>query len=131
MIVLDASAAIEFLLATPIGDKVRARIAAADVGLHAPYLLDLEVAQVLRRWEQAKKLPTARARAALDDLAALDVSRYPHDVLMPRIWELRANASAYDAAYLALAEALGAELLTVDAALATVPATRARVVVVR
>ena len=71
-----------------------------------------------------------RAAEALEDLADLDLSRYPHDVFLPRIWALRRNATAYDSAYLALAEMLPAPLLTADARLAKVPGVRARVEVV-
>lgn len=129
MIVLDASAAIELLLATDAGMEVRALVEPIEVSLHAPHLIDVEVAQVLRRWALAGRLAPERARSALHDLADLDVTRYGHDALLPRIWELRANASAYDASYLALAEALGADLVTLDRALSAVPGVRARVVV--
>ena len=123
MIILDASAVLELLLATDKGD----RVAPPEETLHAPHLIDLEVAQVLRRWVARGQLDEGRAVQALDDLRDLDLNRYPHDVLLGRIWELRHNASAYDAAYLALAEALGAPLLTSDARLGEVPDTRARI----
>ncbi len=127
MIVLDASAALELLLVTDRGARVAERIAAPDETLHAPHLIDLEVAQVLRRYVARRQLDEGRARQALDDLRDLDLNRYPHDVLLGRIWQLRDNVSAYDAAYLALAEALGASLLTSDTRLAEVPSMRARV----
>ena len=127
MIVLDASALLELLLVTDNGRRVAERIAAPEETLHAPHLIDLEVAQVLRRWVARGQLDEARAVQALDDLRDLDLNRYPHDVLLGRIWELRHNASAYDAAYLALAEALGAPLLTSDARLREVPDTGARI----
>jgi predicted nucleic acid-binding protein len=93
-------------------------------------VLDLEVAQVLRHTASSGALSARRGRAALEDLADLDLHRYPHDILLPRIWALRANATAYDAAYLALAEVLGAPLLTCDALLARASGHRARVEVV-
>ncbi len=127
MIVLDASAVLELLLVTDKGRRVAERIAAPDETLHAPHLLDLEVAQVLRRYVARRQLDEIRASQALDDLRDLDLNRYPHDVLLGRIWELRHNASAYDAAYLALAEALGAPLLSSDVRLREVPTARARI----
>jgi len=127
VIVLDASAALEFLLVTDKGGRVAERIAPPDETLHAPHLIDLEVAQVLRRYVARRQLDASRAGQALDDLRDLDLNRYPHDVLLGRIWELRHNVSAYDAAYLALAELLGAPLLTSDARLREIPDSRARI----
>jgi len=127
VIVLDASAVLELLLVTEKGRRVAERIAPPLETLHAPHLIDLEVAQVLRRYVARGRLAEQRSREAIDDLLDLDLIRYPHDVLLGRIWELRHNASAYDAAYLALAEALGAPLLTSDARLADVPDARAPV----
>lgn len=130
MIVLDASAALDLLLVTDKGHRVAERIAAPDETLHAPHLIDLEVVQVLRRYVARRAIGEARAGQALEDFQDLDLNRYPHDVLLDRIWELRHNVSAYDAAYLALAEVLGAPLLTSDARLSDVPDTRARIEVV-
>lgn len=127
MIVLDASAVLELLLATPAGRAVARRISPASETLHAPHLVDLEVAQVLRRYVRAGQLPVERASQALRVFSDLDLNRYSHEVLLARIWELRANATAYDAAYLALAEVLEAPLLTADRSLATIPGVRARV----
>ena len=127
MIVLDASALLELLLVTDRGGEVAERIAAPEQTLHAPHLIDLEVAQVLRRYVARRQLDETRASEALEDLKDLDLNRYPHDVLLGRIWELRHNASAYDAAYLALAEVLGAPLLTSDARLRELPDTRVRI----
>ena len=127
MIVLDASAVIELLLQTATGRRVARRIASRSQGLHAPHLVDVEVLQVLRRWEARGALSSGRAAEAVVDLAQLDLRRHPHDILSSRIWELRANVTAYDAAYLALAEALRAPLLTTDGRLARTPGHRATV----
>jgi predicted nucleic acid-binding protein len=127
LIVLDASALLELLLVTDKGGEVAERIAAPEETLHAPHLIDLEVAQVLRRYVARRQLDEVRASQALEDFQDLDLNRYPHDVLLGRIWELRHNASAYDAAYLALAETLGAPLLTSDARLREVPDARAHI----
>jgi predicted nucleic acid-binding protein len=127
VIVVDASAVVELLLVTTRGIAVRARIARPEESLHAPHLLDVEVAQVLRRYHLAGDLGTGRARQALADLADLPVIRYPHDVLLPRVWELRRNVTAYDAVYVALAEVLEAPLLTCDRRLRAAPGHRARV----
>jgi predicted nucleic acid-binding protein len=130
VIVLDASAALELLLNTPAATRIARRVFSPRESLHAPHLIDLEVAQALRRWERKNEIAPARADEALEDLADLPLTRYPHQVLLPRIWALRANATAYDAAYLALAEALGAALVTCDAALASMPGHEARVEVI-
>jgi predicted nucleic acid-binding protein len=128
VIVLDASATIELLLNTKAGSAVAARL--VDESLHAPHLLDVEVAQVLRRWVRAGDITGADGADALEVLAVLDIERYDHVALLPRIWALRDKLTAYDAAYVALAEGLGARLLTTDARLAKAP-SRARVEVVR
>ena len=130
MIVVDASALLEVLLNTPASARITERLFAEGETLHAPHLLDLEVAQVLRRYARARELDAARGRQALEDLADLPLVRYPHDLFLSRIWELRNNVTAYDAAYLALAEALDAPLLTRDTALGRSSAHRARIEVV-
>jgi len=127
VIVVDASAILEVLLRTPDGARVAERLFTPGETLHAPHLLDLEVAQVLRRYALAGELDSSRGLEALEDLADLPLIRYPHDLLLPRIWELRRNLTAYDAAYVALAEALAAPLLTRDAALVSVRVHHARV----
>lgn len=127
MIVVDASAILEVLLGTPDGVPVAERLFTPGETLHAPHLLDLEVAQVLRRYALAGELDSARGLEALEDLADLPLTRYPHDLLLPRIWELLRNLTAYDAAYVALAEALAAILVTRDAALAAARVHYARV----
>ena len=119
MIVLDASAAVDWLLQTSHGQRIESRISKHSETLHAPHLLDLEVTQVLRRLAQQGVLPATRADEALHDLIDLRVTRYPHLVLLPRIWQLRHNFSAYDAAYIVLAEKLHAPLITRDGRLAS------------
>jgi len=121
MIVLDASAAIDWLLQTSAGQRIEKRIYSRNESLHAPQLLDLEVTQVLRRLERQGAIPRHRADEAVRDLLDLRVTRYPHLVLLPRIWQLRHNFSAYDAAYIVLAEKLGAALVTRDGGLASAP----------
>ena len=127
MIVVDASAMIEVLLRTPAAAAVDARLFEPGETLHAPHLLDVEVAQVVRRYVANGDVDADRGREALDDLAALRLRRYPHDLLLPRIWALRHNLTAYDAAYVALAEALEAPLLTRDRRLAAAAGVSARI----
>ncbi|HUO16580.1 MAG TPA: type II toxin-antitoxin system VapC family toxin [Verrucomicrobiae bacterium] len=117
MIVLDASAAIDWLLQTPAGKRIEMRIYSRKETLHAPHILDLEVTQVLRRLVQQGVLTGHRADAAVRDLVDLRVTRYPHLFLLPRIWQLRHKLSVYDAAYVVLAEKLGAALVTRDSRL--------------
>ena len=119
MIVVDASALLEVLLNTPAGTLIARRLFAEDETLHAPHLLDVEVAQVLRRYALAGDLDPDRGLQALEDLADFPLTRYPHDLFLPRIWELRHNVTAYDAVYIALAETLAAPLVTRDARLAS------------
>ena len=130
MIVLDASAAIEWLLQTPLGARVESHIFAGPVRLYAPHLLDIEVAQVLRRYVSAGIITAARGGQVLEDLADLAITRYSHHVLLTRIWQLRENLTAYDAAYVSLAEALDAPLVTCDGRLAAAPGHDARVDVI-
>jgi len=130
MIVVDASALFETLLRRPNAEAVERRLFDPSETLHAPYLLDLEVAQVLRRYAANGEIDGERGRMALADLADFPLRRYPHEFLLPRIWDLRQNLTAYDAVYVALAEALEALLLTCDRRLATAPGHRARVEVV-
>lgn len=130
MIVIDASAMIEALLHMPAAPAVSKRLFDPGQTLHAPHLLDVEVAQVIRRYAATTQIDDQRCRLALTDLADFPIRRYPHDLLLPRIWELRHNLTAYDAAYVALAEALDAPLLTRDKRLAAAAGHRARVEVV-
>jgi predicted nucleic acid-binding protein len=93
-------------------------IFAANETLHAPHLIDLEIAQVLRRYVRSAILSAERGAEALSDLVDFPLTRYPHFVLLTRIWQMRHGLTAYDAAYFALAEALEAPLVTRDRALA-------------
>jgi predicted nucleic acid-binding protein len=127
MIVLDASVALELVLQTSRSRAITARVGGATETLHAPHLIDLEVVQVLRRFTRTHTLTDGRAASALEDFRDLPIVRYPHVLLLDRVWDLRRNATAYDGAYLALAEALDAPLLTVDQRLRAVPGSRARV----
>lgn len=116
--VLDASVAVELVLGTALGRAIAERIADPSLSLDVPHLLDVEVAQVVRRYVLRGRVTADGGRRALEDLRMLDLARHPHDALLPRIWALRDNVSAYDAAYVALAEALEAPLLTCDRGLA-------------
>lgn len=118
MIVADASAVLEVLLNTPTGATIASHLFAQDQTIHVPHLIDVEVAQALRRYARTKEISDSRARTAIQDYRDMPINRYPQDILLERIWELRHNFTAYDAAYIALAEALDAPLLTCDRALA-------------
>jgi predicted nucleic acid-binding protein len=127
VIVLDASAAVDWLLQTSAGQRIESRIYSHNESLHAPHLLDLEVAQVLRRLTRDGTVSANRAVEAIQDLLDLRITRYPHFVLLPRVWQLRHNLSAYDAAYVGLAEKLGATLITADRRLASASGNSARI----
>lgn len=116
MIVVDASAAVAALL-----NAGPARAALSDEALHAPHLIDSEVAQALRRLVLHGSLATDGGWAAPDSWRRLGVVRHPVGGLLDRVWELRENVFAYDESYLALAEALGCSLLTADARLGRSP----------
>lgn len=130
MIVLDASAALEVLLNGPLARSVSQRIFRPDETLHAPHLIDVEVAQVLRRLSRRREIEVTRAEQVIEDLSDLPLVRYPHTMFLPAVWALRENATAYDAVYLALSDALGATLVTCDRALADIPGHGARVDVI-
>lgn len=121
MIVLDASAAVDWLLQTPAGLRIEERIYARQETLHSVHLLDVEFAQVLRRMAGDGTLTPRRAEEAIEDMAALRITRYAPALLLPRIWRLRQNSSAYDAAYVALAEELHAPPITRDRRIAAAP----------
>lgn len=131
MIVLDASAILELLLGTEAGHRVADRIADPAQGLHAPHLIDVEVLQALRRYVRSGELDSDSGLCAVRDLGDLDLERHPHEPLLVRMWALRDNMTAYDAAYIALAEALDAVLLTCDGRLARAPGVAAAVELVR
>lgn len=130
MIVLDASAVIELLLNTPAAEAVAERVFEPAGALAAPELLDVEVPQVLRRYARSGELAADHGHEALDDLADLPITRHPHGPLLERVWELRGHLTAYDAVYVALAEALAATLLTRDDRLAAAPGHGASVEIV-
>jgi predicted nucleic acid-binding protein len=121
MLVVDASALTELVLARPAGEVVGEHLAGHGFALHAPHLLDVEVLSALRRLVSSGEATADRAGEAIADLLDLPIERYPHDILVPRAWQLRENFSAYDASYIALAEGIADEpvpLLTADARLA-------------
>lgn len=128
MIVVDASALAHVLLRTPESQELEERLAAEPRGeLHAPHLIDLEIAHVLRRFVIMSEIDSDRGQAALAILADLGVVRHAHHVFLARVWALRNNFTAYDAVYVALAEALDAPLLTRDRRLATAAKQHIRV----
>ncbi|HVK89117.1 MAG TPA: type II toxin-antitoxin system VapC family toxin [Kofleriaceae bacterium] len=127
MIVIDASALAELLLGTPRSARFASRVAHPALTMHAPHLIDLEVGSVFRSLEVKRVISPAVAANMVADLARVDLQRYPHVTLLPRVWQLRGNLTTYDAAYVALAEALGAPLATFDANLAAAPGHRARI----
>ena len=118
------------LLGLDKSDAVIERAFSRNETLHAPHLLDVEVAQVIRRYWRSGDVTAARGEDALRDLADLPIQRYPHEPLLGRMWQLRNNVTAYDAAYISLAEGLDAGLLTLDKALARIPGVRADVEVI-
>ena len=118
MIVPDASTVVEVLLQTERGRRLEARLFAPGETLHVPHLIDVEAAHVLRRTCLRGLIDDWRGAEALADLAAWPLIRYPHDLFLARLWMLRRRVTAYDAAYVALAETLSVTLLTCDARLA-------------
>jgi predicted nucleic acid-binding protein len=122
-VVLDASAAVEYLLQTASAPSIARIVEDRTVDLHVPALCDIEVTAALRRAVLQRRLPPARAGDALGDYLDLPLRRHGHAALLPRILALRDIFSAYDACYAALAERLGADLVTGDGALARAAAT--------
>ena len=128
MIVVDASIVVEVLLRSDAGAALEERLFEGDDPLHAPHLLDVEVAHALRRCALRGDIDERHGRDSFGDLTAMSIERHGHQPLLERIWQLRHNLTACDAAYLALAESLDAPLLTRDSALASVAGHHARVV---
>ena len=118
---------IEVLLQTPRGRLAADRLFDERRSLAAPHLVDVEVAQVLRRYARAGELSARRGKDALQDFVDMPIERYPHDLLLLRVWQLRNNLTAYDAVYVALAEVLDATLLTTDRRLADSTTHAARI----
>ncbi len=128
MIVVDASAAVDYLTpCEPQASWVTDLLLRHEGDLHAPHLLDLEVASAVRRRVSAGVLAASVGGAIVSDLADLGLRRYPHVALLERIWELRRSITPYDAAYIALAEALDCPLVTTDRSLGRARGHRARV----
>jgi predicted nucleic acid-binding protein len=128
VVVVDTSAAVDYLIESRPGTWV-AGVLEQDPDLHAPHVLDVEVVGAVRRLLRLGELSAERASGAIVDLAALRVARHSHLLLLPRMWELRENVTARDSAFVALAELLGARLVTTDLRLARAPGIRAELVV--
>jgi predicted nucleic acid-binding protein len=129
MIVADASAVLEWLLGGSRGEAVGAAL--DGEALYAPAHLDAEVAQATRRLARNSNITPARGKAMMELLAEAPIRRIPVKALLPRIWELRGGLTAYDAAYVALAEALPSPLLTFDLRIPGAPGHRAEILVPR
>ena len=119
MLVIDASAVVELLMASPIGSAVEDHVFSSEEPLAAPQLLDVEVLHVLRRFHRTGILSLERSEQALEDLGDLAIRRYGHELLRAGMWRMRNNVTAYDAAYIALAELLEAPVVTCDGKLAS------------
>lgn len=126
MAVIDASAVVELLINGSRGQRLRVRLARED-SIEAPHLIDAELLHALRRFSRRGKASVAWCERALDQWKRLPVDRYGHHLLLDRIWALRHNVSAYDAAYVALAEARSTVLLTADHRLAGAPGLKGRI----
>ena len=131
MIVVDVSALPAVLFRTSSASAIKRLLSDADWSLHAPHLIDVEVAQVVGRYVKAGEVDFARGRAPLDLLANTPMPRYPHGLLPPRLCDLRDILTVYDAAYGALAETLHVPLPTSDRRLATAAGRHAAVEVIR
>jgi predicted nucleic acid-binding protein len=126
VLVVDTSAVLEALVAHDPARGLIGRLT-ADADLHAPHLIDTEVLHALRRMSMHHQLSDERAADARTDFAELTLVRYPHQPLNDRVWELRHNLTAYDATFIALAEALDAPLVTCDARLAAARSHQAHI----
>lgn len=127
MIVVDASSVLAVLINGPAATRLRARMFAETESLHAPHLIDIEVMHVLRRWFLTGQMTLARAQEAIALFRLMPIERYSHEILLERIWQHRSNLTAYDAAYVALAETLESVVVTVDAKLAGAPGLSRRI----
>lgn len=127
MIVIDASVAVEISLATSDGRQIQKQLRASNEVLGAPELIDLEVLQVLRRQARRNEIDAGQAGGAIGIFDGLPIERFSHRPLRARIWDLRDNLTACDAAYFALAELLEAPLWTRDAKFRDVPGARAHI----
>lgn len=125
--VLDASAAVELLLTTLAGRRLAGRLSDESEAIHVPHLIDLEIAQVFRRYARRAALSEERGRRALSLWRDLDAERYSHEPFLAAIWRLRNNFTAYDAMYVALAQTLRTVLLTADRRLAAAPGMAGRI----
>jgi predicted nucleic acid-binding protein len=127
VIVIDASALLEFLLQTALGTRVETRLFRDESEFHVPHLVDVEVVQGLRRLVRTREVSSRRAAEAIADLGELDLHRHAHPDHLARAWGLRDNIRADDAMYVALAEALDAPIVTCDGPLANAPGHRATI----
>ena len=128
MIVLDASVVVELLLNGRLADRVRSHLNGRSEFILVPHLLDVEVTSAFRRLTAGRQVDAHGVSRFFSGLAAMPLERYPHTPLLGRVWELRRNFTAYDAVYIALAEATDSVLYTCDAKMAS--GHRARVVLV-
>ena len=131
MLVLDASVLLEVLLSTALGKRSAERLLQGNEEFHAPHLLDVEFVQVLRKLALKKSISVADARRILQEFQSLPITRHSHLEYQARIWEMRESVSAYDGAYVALAEGLDAPLMTCDAKLSRSHGHRANVVLLK
>ncbi len=127
MVVVDASAVLELLRGSAGGARLAARYVEPDVEFQAPHLIDAEVLSALRRWVLSGAIDPQAAHVRLSLYGDLVIRRHPHEHYLQRAFELRANLNAYDALYVALAEALDMPLVTADGRLARVTGHRAMI----